>query len=918
MIFRILQTTLIILFTGIFANLSSQEICDNRIDDDGDGLIDCFDPDCGGDDSCWQCETEFYQVHSNSYLVALNPATGTYSTLGTISGATAINGLQFNHVDGHVYAPCIIDGQHKLGILSQDGSVADTGLALPGSIFYVGAITQSGVMYVSNSGGIYSIDLNQPTLSIQSTGASNPGVADFALDINNGLMYGITGSSKLKVFNPSNNSITTYDLAGSINSESGGFGAAWSSSDGSFFAYNNSSGKIYSVNVNDLTATLVLNGTGNLSINDGFNCVLAPPPFETNCSNGIDDDGDGLVDCNDPDCYSSNNCLFEICDNGIDDDGDGLVDCDDSECYSLEGCTEICNNGIDDNNNGLVDGDDPQCGGTTGGINGGLESNGRLADKLAYRNYVRETQKKNEIAEIDEGIIPFSSVVFREDFAIGDFIPNSFDSIYTAQSSPDDLIGFTNATEVSAADYYLDDIRIGSVLGIESSNGVYEHTKYICDRLDNANLLDVSYMWCAGGTFISYELLTEYGNIEYAVSFSAHLDDDKMTIESHWGLDQYPDHDTYYNYQLWASSYENLIMLLENGIANIKEKVTIDQINHSTIPMVFIANAKYNNGQLELLVKNKNLTQELQFDGLYRTSESGGLESFQMDIPLTGQKEQVISLPIGGIYDIGLEMDCVNCQTDQIFLADGTWGVEANHDGVQVQDFTIAPEDRSELESGYRVDRSVELEASVKDYVNIFRSLDPKFKPQNLSQYNTLSFKGSGSGHMDVTIVKSSIINWQDQFRTSVVLYDEVRDYELTTNAFVSAIADELDLSDVTMVVFSVLGNNATFEQKVINLKDLSFESLEIVSSSAEILLEEQVKASPNPTSAEVTIQLLDNSRLKSLDIFDNQGQVVLRENISGNGKAVTVNVADYQCGVYRYKVSTFSGDNIYGSFVKQ
>ena len=24
----------------------SQEICDNGIDDDGDGFIDCFDPDC--------------------------------------------------------------------------------------------------------------------------------------------------------------------------------------------------------------------------------------------------------------------------------------------------------------------------------------------------------------------------------------------------------------------------------------------------------------------------------------------------------------------------------------------------------------------------------------------------------------------------------------------------------------------------------------------------------------------------------------------------------------------------------------------------------------------------------------------------------------------------------------------------------
>jgi len=49
------------------------------------------------------------------------------------------------------------------------------------------------------------------------------------------------------------------------------------------------------------------------------------------CDNGIDDDGDKLIDCDDPDC----DCTpppTEICDNGIDDDGDKLIDCDDPDC----------------------------------------------------------------------------------------------------------------------------------------------------------------------------------------------------------------------------------------------------------------------------------------------------------------------------------------------------------------------------------------------------------------------------------------------------------------------------------------------------------------------------------------------------------------------------------------------------------
>lgn len=69
-------------------------------------------------------------------------------------------------------------------------------------------------------------------------------------------------------------------------------------------------------------------------------CDGTPPPPQEICDNGVDDDGDGLVDCDDPDCDSDPNCgtPAEICDNGVDDDGDGLVDCDDPDCDSDPNC----------------------------------------------------------------------------------------------------------------------------------------------------------------------------------------------------------------------------------------------------------------------------------------------------------------------------------------------------------------------------------------------------------------------------------------------------------------------------------------------------------------------------------------------------------------------------------------------------
>jgi len=43
------------------------------------------------------------------------------------------------------------------------------------------------------------------------------------------------------------------------------------------------------------------------------------------------------------------NVLCEICGNGLDDDGDGDVDCDDSDCASYAGCTDCDSDGVADN-----------------------------------------------------------------------------------------------------------------------------------------------------------------------------------------------------------------------------------------------------------------------------------------------------------------------------------------------------------------------------------------------------------------------------------------------------------------------------------------------------------------------------------------------------------------------------------------
>jgi len=92
--------------------------------------------------------------------------------------------------------------------------------------------------------------------------------------------------------------------------------------------------------------------------------VIAAPrtTLVEDCGNGIDDDGDGLADGDDPDCFGVT-CPPEVCTNGVDDNGNSLVDCDDPDCLEDPVCgnVEICDNGIDDDEDGDIDCQDSDC-----------------------------------------------------------------------------------------------------------------------------------------------------------------------------------------------------------------------------------------------------------------------------------------------------------------------------------------------------------------------------------------------------------------------------------------------------------------------------------------------------------------------------------------------------------------------------
>lgn len=88
------------------------------------------------------------------------------------------------------------------------------------------------------------------------------------------------------------------------------------------------------------------------------------------CSDGVDNDDNGLTDCAEPDCTVFEFCAEvseEACRDRVDNNRNGLIDCQDPGCLGYDRCTEQpdgqCFDGVDNNLDTLVDCQDFTCSG---------------------------------------------------------------------------------------------------------------------------------------------------------------------------------------------------------------------------------------------------------------------------------------------------------------------------------------------------------------------------------------------------------------------------------------------------------------------------------------------------------------------------------------------------------------------------
>ena len=431
----------------------------------------------------FNCDFNAYLFQFND-VYALNLASGNSILVAENITEEKINATGYNPTDGYIWGS--LAGSDKTIIrIGADFHVDQYSIpTLPTANRYIGDIDVNGIYHLKPSGTtVYRVDINPESPNYLNglsnlTLSQNINIHDWAFNAVDGMLYTAEkGSNVLYRIDPATGLVTALGEIPIMAGLNYTYGAVYFDADGRFYISANQTGTIYVIqDVQTLAAGS--NMVSNLfafgpasSSNDGARCPTAPVPQE-DCTNGIDDDGDGLIDCDDPSCS-------------------GIAEC-------------------------------PVVDPTSGASDGGLESNNRLSDAISQRNYnrVKSGFSFNPFEQPKlSSRVQLKAKSGSDGFELADFLPlGVLSGTVSVESTPADLITITNATEVIAIDILRDQQAVAAVLGMQSEGRVYEHTKYICDRLLGAELLNVSTILLGETPFIVSQIKNPDGTREFVIS----------------------------------------------------------------------------------------------------------------------------------------------------------------------------------------------------------------------------------------------------------------------------------------------------------------------------------------------------------------------------------------------------------------
>jgi Secretion system C-terminal sorting domain len=562
----------------------------------------------------------------------------------------------------------------------------------------------------------------------------------------------------------------------------------------------------------------------------------------------------------------------------------------------------------------------------TSGNDGGLESDGCLAEAIAQRNYTRlKTPSVSAEGKAISYDNPRDLQLFIEPSKGGlqtrgendleSFIPQKpFATATTSYiTSPTDLIGITNAKKVVSVDYFdnTSKRRLAAILSTQTQDGVYNHTKVICDRLIGSNLLSTQKIEIDNKPFILSVLQRENGVVEYNINFSVNKENaTTVLVTSQWSPEAYPAKPDYWNFQVWAESSTNAKKLALEILNKFKEQFpTLLSTVQPSVPKVFVKNGSYDNGILTLNIQNPIGATQITLSGNYTNSETQKRGALNKTISLSGTKEEVIEFNVGGIFDFGFTMkNNKAAEYDALYFADGAWGLDYNKQNSKVDNFEVKSTIPFGQSGVYTLERNPILRGTVKDYVSLFRSLRPASTEANMSGYQNLSFTASGNSVVEVTLVKKSITDWAKQYRAEVRLYNEKQEFALSLKDFSNGTNQPIEANDLVDVVFTIKGDGKTAKPFEISIENLVFDNK---ARQRIAVQEDALKAFPNPASelTELIFNLPERGLAQiSLSNFQGKALILRTEELAKGNNRITIPVNNLPSGMYIATITTAKG----------
>ncbi|WP_422107104.1 DUF4114 domain-containing protein [Winogradskyella sp.] len=550
----------------------------------------------------------------------------------------------------------------------------------------------------------------------------------------------------------------------------------------------------------------------------------------------------------------------------------------------------------------------------TSGNDGGLESNGDLASLIAKRNFNRtktnsvrnQKNKQSKFLRL-QGLSSKTSNVQ----GLESYLPETgmYGNETAYISSPEDLIGITNATEVFSLDMYNESTRVSAVLATATQSAVYDHSKVICDRLNSSSLEDVRTVKVRGHQIISAKILRATGEMEYTLSFSVKLGDGQNELFSFWNIEQYPEGD-YYNFQIWGSSLSQVFSIGNHIIDTLtEEKPLVSTTVNDVIPMVFVKSGTYSQGELQLNIINKINATALNFNANIAPTETTAYYSDSQTIALSGDWNESITIATGSLFDVGFSLQVAGFgQQDALYLADGPWGVDYNAHYAEIHSFNVAIEPISYDDELYEVERQPTVSGMVTGNVNLFRHVLPGDQTLDVTNFEAIQFYMTSDTPIEVVLMPEHLEDWNNRLRYTIPANIETTFYSISFDEFVNANGQSGTIADVKTIVFSVIGDYANSIPFNLGVSEVAFSTNQSLGIHTFGVEDPTLGAYPNPMRSQTTLtfRMAQNETVQFV-VYDQLGKQVYHKSydaVAGKN-SMTFNKGHLSTGLYFCKIGS-------------